>query len=95
MDAVGLRGRTLRWGILLGVLAIVLVVAGPLIIANIGSAGQVEDAPAALAVTMGYSVLTLVVPLLSAVLIGAALVMRHAEALVSTERNARLQVPSD
>lgn len=95
MDAVRLRGRTLRWGILLGVLAIVLVAAGPIIITNLGSTGQVEDASAAMAVTVGYSVLTLVVPLLSAVLIGAALVMRHAEALVSVERDRRLQVPSD
>ncbi|WP_104117149.1 hypothetical protein [Arthrobacter sp. B1805] len=79
-DAVSLRRRTFRWGVGLGVAAVVLMMAWPLILANVGSSDPAQSAPVATMVTTGYSALMTALPLFSAVLIGAALVMRHAEA---------------
>ncbi|TKV29621.1 hypothetical protein FDK12_01435 [Arthrobacter sp. NamB2] len=77
-----MRRRTFQWGVGLGVAAVVLLMAGPLILANVGLPDPGQSAPVATLVTAGYSALMTVLPLFSAVLIGAALVMRHAEAPV-------------
>ena len=82
MEASKLSTMTLRAGIGLGVIAVLLVVLAPLIIDNFGTT-FVEDAPVAMVVTAIYLLITASCVLFSAVLVAASLIMRHAESLKS------------
>ena len=71
----------MRTGVGLAVIASLLVVMSPLIIANFGTAAFVGAAPIAILVTTFYLLAPAVCVIFSAVLVAASLVMRHAEAL--------------
>jgi hypothetical protein len=88
MAGVKMWEVTLRWGILLGVVGILLTVMGPLIIGNFGTAFPVEGAPVAMGVSILYAVAIVTFMPFSAALVAAALIMRNAEALASHRETA-------
>ena len=85
MSERSLAVTTMRFGVVLGVLGVALIVLGPWVIGNFGvgdswiSAELLGIAPVGVAVTTVYSVLTQFCVPFSAALVGAALVMRHNE----------------
>ncbi|MHA7281578.1 hypothetical protein [Arthrobacter sp. TMS2-4] len=73
----------LRWGIVLGALAVALLLLGPVIIANLGTMTVQGASTGSTLVTLLVSTVPSMLLPFSAALVGAALVMRHAEALAS------------
>ena len=85
----------LRWGIILGAVAVMVLLVSPVIIANVGTM-VVEGASAvSTTVTVLVSMLPTVLLPFSAALVGAALVMRHAEALASAASGEAAREPED
>lgn len=73
----------LRWGIVLGGVAVAFLLSSPVIVAHVGTM-TVEGASAgSTLVTVLVSTIPIVLLPFSAALVGAALVMRHADALAS------------
>ena len=83
----------LRWGIILGVAGVLMLVLSPVIIGNFGTFYPTAGAPVAMAVTTLYSVATIALLPFSASLVAASLVMRHAEALAA-RKEARPDEPA-
>lgn len=83
MEASKLSTMTMRTGIGLGVIAALLIVLTPLMLANFGTTTFVEGAPLAMVVTAIYLLVTAACVLFAAVLVAASLIMRHAESLKS------------
>ncbi|WP_434993573.1 hypothetical protein [Arthrobacter sp. Ld5] len=73
----------LRWGIVLGAAAVAILLLSPLIIANVGTMTVEGESAGSTLVTVLVSIVPSVLLPFSAALVGAALVMRHAEALAS------------
>jgi len=86
MEASRLSTMTMRAGVGLGVIAVLLILLNRLIIGNFGTARFVEDAPMAMVVTAIYLLATAASVIFSAVLVAASLIMRHAELLKSRAR---------
>ncbi|WP_199276422.1 hypothetical protein [Arthrobacter sp. CAN_A2] len=78
----------MRWGIILGVVAVALLVLSPVIVANVGTTTLEGASPVSTAATVLVSIIPSVLLPFSAALVGAALVMRHAEALASAASDA-------
>lgn len=85
MSVPALARSAMRFGITLGVAAVVLIVLGPFIIGNFGDGSDPttflmswSSAPSAVVVSMTYLVLVTLSLFLSAILITASLVLRHA-----------------
>ncbi|TJY69015.1 hypothetical protein E4J89_12495 [Arthrobacter sp. CAU 1506] len=76
---------TMRAGILLGVIAVLMIAFGPLILGNFGTTTVIEDAPVAMAVSTTYQLVTATFLPFSAAFISAALVMRHSDTLASSK----------
>lgn len=85
MHASTMSKTTLRAGILLGAIAVLLIALGPLILGNFGTTAVVEGAPVAMAVTTTYQLVTATFLPFSAAFISAALVMRHVDSLASSK----------
>ncbi len=83
---------TLRWGILLGVVGIVLTIMGPLIIGNFGTTVPVGEAPVAMGVSILYTVAIVTFMPFSAALTAAGLIMRNAEALAADRETADREI---
>ena len=83
MTEVKMRRTVLRWGIVLGVVGVLMLVFSPVVIGNFGTIFPVAGAPVAMAVTTLYSVATTALLPFSASLVAASLVMRHAESLAA------------
>ncbi|MBJ2119472.1 hypothetical protein I6N91_00590 [Arthrobacter sp. MSA 4-2] len=83
MTEVKMRKTVLRWGIILGVAGVLMLVFSPVIIGNFGTFYPGAGAPVAMAVTTLYSVATIALLPFSASLVAASLVMRHAESLAA------------
>ncbi|WP_157940140.1 hypothetical protein [Arthrobacter ruber] len=78
----------MRAGMILGIFAVLLPVL-PILNRNFGTEFVVEGAPIAMIFTTLYVFLAAACLLFSAVLIGASLIMRHAESLVSRDNSIR------
>jgi hypothetical protein len=94
MTDVKMHEVVLRWGIILGVASVLMVVLSPVIIGNFGTFHPVEAAPVATAVTTLYTVATIAFLPFSASLVAASLVMRHAEALAERKEARRDEAAS-
>ncbi|TDK26645.1 hypothetical protein E2F48_05515 [Arthrobacter crusticola] len=79
----------LRWGILLGVAGVLMLVFSPVIIGNFGTFYPAAGAPVAMAVTTLYSAASIAFLPFSASLVAASLVMRHAESLAARKEVRR------
>lgn len=80
MAVEGIRRATLRWGIVLGVVAVLLPLLSRPIIVNFGTETFASGSTsAALLLTLLLTALPTILGMFSAALVGAALVMRHAE----------------
>jgi hypothetical protein len=88
MIAGQLRRGTLRWGIVLGVLAISLPLLTRSILANVGTETIDGAAPGSAALTLLLILLPTVFTLVSVALVGASLVMRHGELLARADRTS-------
>ena len=86
MEASRLSTMTMRAGVGLGVIAVLLILLNRVIIGNFGTTRFVEDAPMAMVVTAIYLLATAACVIFSAVLVAASLIMRHAELLKSRAR---------
>lgn len=85
---------TMRFGVTLGVAAVVLFALSPFINGNFGVGDGItpmgelwESAPVAVVVSMSYLILVVLCLLFSATLVAASLVMSHAEALDRTSHS--------
>jgi Na+-driven multidrug efflux pump len=87
MGASRILKTTMRVGVMLGVIAVLLIALSPLILGNFGTTTVVADAPVAMAVSTVYLLVTATFLPFSAALISASLVMRHAESLREVKRN--------
>jgi SNF family Na+-dependent transporter len=101
MSTAMLARTTMRFGTRLGITALVLIVLGPIINRNVGVGDSLsfmplpavwESAPVAVLVSLTYLMLLVLCVVLSAILITASLVVRHAEA--SEQATARENMPS-
>ena len=81
MESSTMPKITMRVGIALGAIAVLLIAMGPQILGNFGTTTVVHGAPVAMTLTTTYLLLTLTSLPFSAALIAASLVMRHAESL--------------
>ena len=88
MHASRMLKTTMRVGVLLGVIAVLLIAFSPLILGNFGTTTVVADAPVAMAVSTVYLLVTATFLPFSAALFSASLVMRHAEALREVKRDS-------
>ena len=88
MTAPNLPKMCMRAGMILGLFAVLLPVF-PILNRNFGTEFVVEGAPIAMIFTTLYVFLAAACLLFSAVLIGASLIMRHAESLVSRDNSIR------
>ncbi len=73
----------LRWGIILGVAGVLMLIFSPAIITNFGTSYPAAGAPVAMIVTTLSTVATIAFLPFSASLVAASLVMRHAESLAA------------
>lgn len=87
MRASEISRMTMRVGIVLGSIGILLIALGPLIIGNFGTTVFMQDAPAAMTVMTVYLIATASYLPFSAALVGASLIMRHSDAPRSIEQN--------
>lgn len=81
MEAARMSKTTMRVGIALGVIAVLMIAFGPLILGNFGTTLVVGSSPLSLAVSVIYFLVIVSSLLFSAALVAASLVMRHAESL--------------
>ena len=86
MSVRSLSSTTMRFGVILGITAVALVILGPFIIGNFGVGDSWAatpqpwvTAPVGAAVSTVYSLLVQLCVPFSAALVGASLVMRHNE----------------
>ena len=82
MTAPDLPKSCMRTGVILGLVAVLLVMF-PVLNRNFGTDVVVEGAPVAMIFTTLYVFIAAACLLFSAALVGASLIMRHAESLVS------------
>ncbi len=94
MTEVKMHDVVLRWGIILGVAGVLMMVFSPVILGNFGTFHPVEEAPVATAVTTLYTVASIAFLPFSASLVAASLVMRHAESLAARQEARRDEAAS-
>jgi hypothetical protein len=81
VEASRLSKSTMRVGMVLGVIAVLLLAFSPQIMGNFGTTRVIEGAPVAMAVSTTYLLVTATFLPFSAALVAASLIMRHAESL--------------